>query len=114
MRIESNEVWSNPPVDGLEITDGEWRLDADHYGEFVEAATGIRVTDGLSSSDCYLIANRLEALIERHKRSGDPESALVAEYPGVQSLEAFVWLARFFRECHDCHRESSGSCLSAE
>jgi hypothetical protein len=112
MRIVSNGVWSNPPVDGLEIADGEWRLDAGRYDRFLEAATGMSPDDELSPSDCYRIANRLEALVERHKRSGDSESALVEAYPDVQSLETFVWLARFFRRCHDCTRETDGSCLS--
>lgn len=106
-------VWSDPAIEGLEISDSEWRLDIGRYQEFIEAATGLSPSDGLSASDCYRIGNRLQALVEEHKRQNDWDSTLVESYPDVESLEEFVWLARFFRACHDCHGAGE-VCLSQD
>ncbi|PSP23256.1 hypothetical protein BRC61_03750 [Halobacteriales archaeon QH_10_65_19] len=101
LSIAPDTVRTDPEVDGLDISDSEWRLDVDRYREFVAAATGISPADDLAPSDCYRIGNRIEALVEEHKRHDEWEPALVEEYPDVESLKAFLWVARFFRACHD-------------
>lgn len=103
IRVVPDAVWSDPAIDGLDVSDSEWRLDIDQYRDFIETATGISPTDNLSASDCYRIGNRLQALVEDRKRRGEWDSPLVEEYPDVESLDEFVWLARFFRACHACH-----------
>ncbi len=112
MTVAPDAVWSDPGIDGLDVSEAEWRLDVDRYGEFLVEATGISPADGLTSSDCYRIGNRLQALIEERKRQDEWEPALVDAYPDVDSLAAFVWLARFFRACHDCH-DAGEPCLTA-
>jgi hypothetical protein len=47
------------------------------------------------------MGNRLQALIEERKRQDKWGPALVEAYPDVDSLKAFVWVARFLRACHD-------------
>ena len=94
---------TDPELRGLDISASEWRLDTEEYRAFIQAVTGISPTDGLSTTDCYRIGNRLQALIEERKRRGEWDRSLVETYSDVESLEEFVWLARFFRACHDCH-----------
>jgi hypothetical protein len=106
--VVPDTVRTDPEIDGLDISDSEWRLDVDRYREFVAAATGISPADGLSASDCYRIANRIDALVEERKRHDEWRPALVEEYPDVDSLEAFLWVGRFFRACHD----AGETCLS--
>jgi len=103
IHVKPEVLWTDPELRGLDISESEWRLDTEEYRAFIEAATGISPTDGLSTSDCYRIGNRLQALIEERKRRGEWDSALVEAYPDVESLEEFFWLARFFRACHHCH-----------
>ncbi|MFB6360261.1 MAG: hypothetical protein ABEH59_02955, partial [Halobacteriales archaeon] len=86
-----------------EVSSGEWRLQVDRYQTFLAQATGIAPADGLSSSDCYRIGNRLQALVEEKKRNGEWSPELVEAYPDVETLQEILWLARFFRACHDCH-----------
>ena len=101
MRVTPDAVWTDPDIDGLEVSDTEWRLDVDRYGDFLVEATGIPPAEGLSASDCYRMGNRLQALIEERKRQDKWGPALVEAYPDVESLETFVWVARFLRACHD-------------
>jgi hypothetical protein len=102
MTVSPDAVWSDPGIDGFDVSDTEWRLDVDRYRDFLVEATGISPADGLSPADCYRIGNRLQALVEERKRHREWVPALVEAYPDVDSLEAFLWLARFFRACHDC------------
>lgn len=95
--------------DGLELSDSEWRLDPDRYRRFVDALTGIEPSAELSPADCYRIGARLEGFIEQHRRRDEWAPTLVESYPEVDSLEEIVWLARFFRECHDC-RVATAEC----
>lgn len=111
MRVTPDAVWTDPDIEGLSVSDAEWRLDVDRYEEFLSEATGVSPAEGLSASDCYRMGNRLQALIEERKRQDEWGPALVEAYPDVESLEAFVWLARFLRACHDCH-DADETCFS--
>lgn len=84
------------------IADSAWVLDVSEYADFIEAATGITVTETLDPSDCYRVGNRLEGLIDERRRHGTWDADLLSEYPEVESLAEIVSLARFFRQCHDC------------
>jgi hypothetical protein len=97
---------TGPSREGLDLSGAEWHLDVERYRPFVEATTGIRPTESLSAAECYRIGNRLEALIEERRRHGEWTPALVEEYPVVESLEEILAVARFFRQCHACHREA--------
>lgn len=123
IQITADPAWSDPAIEGLEVSDAEWRLDVDRYREFIAAATGIDPSDGIDSSDCYRIGNRLQALVEKRKRHDEWGPALVDEYPDVESLDEFLWVARFFETCHDCNdageicfspRGSDDVCVSAQ
>jgi hypothetical protein len=94
------------PIEGLEVTDTEWSLDTDRYRPFIESVTGVRVDGEVSASDCYRIGNRLEGLIDERRRQDRWTADLVAELPVVESREEVLWLARFFRHCHDCCLET--------
>ena len=107
IRITPDTAWRGPSVDGLDLSADEWRIDPDRYWEFVEAATGIRLSDEPTASDCYRIGNRLEALVEERRRRGEWTPALVEGYPDVESLAEVVGLARFFRQCHECRLEEA-------
>lgn len=109
--ITPDAVWTDPEIEGIEISDAEWRLDIARYQEFLIETTGISPTDGLYASDCYRIGNRLQALVEEHKRHDRWEPELVGAYPDVDSLEEFLWVARIFRACHDCH-DAGERCFS--
>jgi len=111
IRVVPDTVRRDPAIKGLEVSDSEWRLDIGQYQDFIEATTGLSPSDGLSASDCYRIGNRLQAFVEERKRRNDWDATLVEAYPDVQSLKEFVWLARFFRACHDCH-DAGEVCLS--
>jgi len=100
--VAPDAVWSDPGIEGIDVSDTEWRLDVDRYREFLIEATGLSPADGLSASDCYRIGNRLQALVEKRKRHDEWGPELVEAYPDVDSLEEFLWVARFFRACHDC------------
>lgn len=102
IRVTPDGVWSDPGIEGLAVSDAEWRLDVDRYREFLTETTGIS-TSALTSADCYRIGNRLQALVEQRKRDDEWGPAVVEAYPDVETLEEFLWLARFFRACHDCH-----------
>lgn len=101
--IVPDTVWSDPGIEGLDVSDDEWRLNVGRYQEFIEQVTGISVGDRLSATNCYRIGNRLQAHIGERKRDGEWNSSLVSSYPDIESLEEFVWIARFFRACHDCY-----------
>lgn len=103
IRIDSDAVRSDPAIEGVEVSGSEWRLDVDRYRAFLREATGVSPAGGLSASDCYRIGNRLQAFVEARKRDDEWNRALVESYPDVESLEEFLWVARFFRACHDCH-----------
>ena len=111
MTVTPHAVWSDPGIDGLDVSETEWRLNVDRYREFLVEATGISPADGLTSSDCYRIGNRLQALVEERKRQDEWGPALVDAYPVVDTLEEFLWVARFFRACHDCH-DAGETCLA--
>jgi hypothetical protein len=113
IRIEPGGIRTSPEIEGLEVSDGEWQLHVDRYQDFIQESTGISPSDGLSASDCYRIGNRLQALIEERKRLDEWEPPLVGKYPDINSLEEFLWLARFFRACHYCS-EPDGICLSSD
>jgi hypothetical protein len=101
--VVPDTVWTDPDIDGIEVSEGEWRLRVDRYQEFIAESTGIPPADGLAAADCYRIGNRLQGLIEECKRHDEWTPALVAEYSDINSLDEFLWVARFFRACHDCH-----------
>ena len=101
--IAPDTVRTDPDVDGLTISDGEWELDVGRYRAFITRTTGIEPTDDLSASDCYRIGNHLQALVEERKRNDEWDRRVVEQYPDIQSLEEVLWIARFFRACHDCH-----------
>jgi len=101
VRVTPDAVWTDPDIEGLEVSDTEWRLDFDRYQEFLVETTGMCPAESLSASDCYRMGNRLQALIEERKQQDEWGPALVEAYPDVDSLEAFVWVARFLRACHD-------------
>jgi hypothetical protein len=88
-------------VDGFDYSASTWRFDADRYGEFIAAVTGIDPGDDLSATDCYRLGNRIEAFIDERRRRGEWTPALLDDYPDVDSLEQVHWLARFFRHCHE-------------
>lgn len=96
-----------PSISGLEVDEAEWRLDIAQYRDFIEATTGIDVDGHLTNADCYRIGNRLEAFVEQRQRDDEFDERLVAAYPGVESPETIVGLARFFRACEDCESEQA-------
>lgn len=114
MTVTPDAVWSDPEIEGLDVSDAEWQLDVGRYEEFLAEATGISPADGLSASDCYRVGNRLQALIEERKRNDEWGPTLVESYPGVDSLAAFLWVARFFRACHNCHGASERCFVGGE
>jgi hypothetical protein len=103
IHVAPDAVWSDPAVEGLDASDGEWRLDVDRYRAFLDEAAGLSPADGLSASDCYRVGNRLQGLIEERKRHDAWDPALLEEFPDVDSLQQILWLARFFRACHTSH-----------
>jgi len=112
--VVPDAVWSDPGIEGLDVG---------RYGDFIQVATGISPASGLSASDCYRIGNRLQALVEQRKRHDEWEPTLVESYPDVEALGEFLWVARFFRACHDCHdageicfagRKHEESCLPSQ
>lgn len=107
IRIPPASAWTGPSTAGLDLSASEWQLDPDRYREFIEAATGIAVSDDPTAPDCYRIGNRLEALIEERRRQDEWTPTLVESYPDVESLPEIVGLARFFRRCHDCRLEEA-------
>lgn len=112
MRISPERPRSLPSVEGIVVSESAWELDVDRYASFIEAATGIAVSENLSGADCYRIGNRLEALISEHQQDGEWTEAITERYPDVESRKEIVGLARFFRECHECclddaHAESA-------
>lgn len=102
IRVTADLAWSDPSIEGLDASGEEWYLNVARYRDFIREAAGIEPMNGISVSDCYRIGNRLQALIERHKRERDWEPALVEDYSDVESLEEFLWVARFFETCHEC------------
>lgn len=113
IRVTADPIWSDPSLEGLEVSDAEWHLNVNHYLDFIRRAAGIEPTAEISVSDCYRIGNRLQALVEKHKRGDEWEPALVEEYPDVESLEEFLWVARFFQTCHDCN-DAGELCFSPD
>ena len=111
--VSADPVWTDPSIQGLEVSDAEWHLDVARYRHFIEEAAGIDPTDPISTAACYRIGNRLQALVEDHKRNDEWEPALVEEYPDVASLEGFLWVARIFQRCHEC-ADAGQLCLSPE
>lgn len=103
LSIVPDVAQSNPDIEGLSISGSEWKLDVDLYETFITEATGISPSRDLSGSDCYRIGNRLQALIEKRKRCGEWDQTLVEAYSGIETLEQFLWIARFFRACYECH-----------
>ena len=101
--VETNHssTLSDGSIDGFERSDSVWRLNLDHYGEFIESITGITPEENLSASDCYRIGNRLEAFIDESQRAGEWTEELVEKHPEVDSLRQLYVLARFFRRCHE-------------
>lgn len=110
MRIKPNAVWSDPDVNGLTVSDTAWCLDIDRYQNFIQASTGVFPDESLSRSDCYRIGNRLQALIEERKRSNEWEPDIIEAYPEVESLDTILWLARFFRACHESRDPGEPCC----
>jgi hypothetical protein len=109
--VAPKSVWTDPEIEGLDVSEDEWRLDVERYQELLVETTDISPADGLSASDCYRIGNRLQALVEEHKRQDEGESGLVEAHPDVGSLEEFLCLARVFRACHDCH-DAGETCVT--
>ena len=107
IHISPETPLSTPAVEGLATTASGWELDVWHYESFIEAATGLDVDEDLSAADCYRIGNRLEALVTEHRQHGEWTDAVTERYPDVESREEILGLARFFRECHDCHLDAT-------
>ena len=64
-----------PTPRGFVVENGQWRLEAEVYGEFVASVTGI--TPPVDTADaCYQVGTRLEGFIEQR-------SDLVARFRGV-------------------------------
>lgn len=101
--VQPDTVWTDPEIHGLTVADEEWQLDVDLYCDFILNVAGIAPRNGLTSTDCYRIGNRLQARIEEYKRNGEWEPTLVETHRDIESLEEFLWLARVFRACHDQH-----------
>lgn len=106
IRIVPEAVWSAPDIEGLTVSDSEWRLDVEQYREFLVDVTGLSVAGGLTGTDCYRIRNRLQAQIETHKRHDEWTPDLADSYSDIPFLEEFLWLARFFRACHEADEPS--------
>lgn len=102
----ADETWGDPPVDGLATVDGKWRLDLSRYEEYVADTTTIRPTPDLDPEYCYRIGNQLESLLDEQRRTGEWPRGDPDGYPAIESRETVVWLAHFFRRCHeDCRRQ---------
>lgn len=86
---------------GFELSDSVWRLELDHYRDFIESVTGIAPIRNPSAADCYRIGNRLEAFIDERRRAGEWTDALVEQYSAIDALGQIYWLAQFFRQCHE-------------
>ena len=63
IRTESLAGRSPPELPGLEQQNGEWRLRADYYEQFVEDVTGVDLADGLSASELKTVQTRLDELL---------------------------------------------------
>jgi len=100
IHISSGFTRSPPPLHGLTRADGVLIFDPIHYESFIEGATGMSVTNDLSATECYVIGNRLEALIDEATRRGEWSDALVEDHPDVSSLDEILGLARLFRRAH--------------
>jgi hypothetical protein len=97
IRTEDLDGRSPPELPGLEQQNGEWRLRADYYQQFVEDVTGVNPTDGLSASELKTVQTRLEGFIETYKREGNCICAEFSQYEYVDSISTVHELARFFR-----------------
>lgn len=102
IRVPADLAWADPSIEGLDASGEDWYLNVARYQEFIREAAGIDPMNGISVSDCYRIGNRLQALIEQHKREQEWKPELIKDYPDVESLEEFLWIARFFETCHEC------------
>ncbi len=105
-----------PSVDGVERESGTVRFDPAAHRAFVEAATGIDPAGDLSPAECYLIGNRLEALVDERTRTGEWETgtAPAPDHPGIESLTDVVGLARLFRAYHAEHVAAGGYVADVE
>jgi len=99
IRIHSTFTRSLPPLRGIRHDDGVLVFDPDHYESFIEEATGMSVTNDLSATKCYVIGNRLEAIIDEATRRGE-WSRTLTDYPDISSMDEIVGLARLFRRAH--------------
>ena len=97
IRTENLGGRSPPELPGLEQQDGEWRLRADYYQQFLEDVTGIDPADGLSASELKTVQTRLEGCIETYEREGNCISDEFSRYGYVDSISTVHELARFFR-----------------
>lgn len=91
-----------PPLDGFTLSDTAWVVDPEPYQAFIEAVTGETVPEEPTPADCYRIGNRLEGFISERIQAEDWQDSLLEEYPDISSREEALWLARFFRYCHQC------------
>ena len=97
IRTENLGGRSPPELPGLEQQDGEWRLRADYYQQFVEDVTGVDLADGLSASELKTVQTRLEGCIETYEREGHCICDEFSRYGYVDSISTVHELARFFR-----------------
>lgn len=91
-----------PDLKGFDVSDSAWQLDLTTYQSFIREITGESPTGTLSGSDCYRIGNLIEGFIEEQIRIDEWHDRYIREYPDVNSREEVLWLARYFRKCHEC------------
>jgi hypothetical protein len=98
IRVDPDPALSLSPVSGIEEDDDGVLFDPAGYRSFVEAVTGLTVSDDLTAGEAYTIANRIEAAVEaEYSRRGEWSSSLVEGYPDVESAEEAVAVAGLFR-----------------
>ena len=97
IRIADLDGRNPPDLPGLKLQDGEWRLRADYYQQFVEDVTGVDIADGLSASELKTVQTRLEGCIETYKREGNCICAEFSRYEYVDSISTVHEFTRFLR-----------------
>ena len=93
-----------PTPRGFVVEDGQWRLDAEVYGEFVASVTGITPPVDIADA-CYQVGTRLEGFIEQRRADGEWTADLPDRHPDVSSLAEIEALALFFRTCEADRRQ---------
>lgn len=98
LRTEPPSDGREPPdIDGFEHAHGEWRLQVEHYRDFLADVTGVDVSESLTPRELKTIQGRLEGCIERYEREGRCRCDDLAGYEAIEDVEDVHDLARFFR-----------------